>query len=277
MVFNKYLRIIVFSTAILLTLNNAPVFSVSADTVSTRLDALYKNFEYDSLEIYALKTLNTSDSLDVSTMANLYKYLGLIYIIGGRETLGKRYFGEWLKTDHSGYIDSFNYPPEIVRVFMEVKADMEKSEVKQVLLPPERRLIGFTDAAKSLTVPGWGQIIKGERTKGLLLFGGQSIALTMLIVSSHNFTLSEHAYHMETNPDNFDKLYNRASNWNYALWASALTSTGIYIFTQTDFFLVPPIKNGTSKMSIGIFPSQTSHSSSSSCSSVPIVAITFSK
>ena len=207
--------------------------------IGAKLDSLYRSRSYNALENYALRLLINTDSLDTTERAKLHKYLGIVYIIQGREDEGKLEFTRWLALDSNGYMDSFNYPPRIVQIFQEAKA--ESATFSEIFPPPtlQRWKPSPSSALKSVLVPGWGQIVQGKKRKGIYIFTAQAVSLSGWLVSEHNFDIADKAYHTETDPERFDKKYDIANNWNKARWSFIAASIAVYVFAQTDFILFP--------------------------------------
>jgi len=219
---------------------SASLSYADSSNISAHLDSLLSARSYDELETFALKTLALSDTIETADRANLHKYLGIVYIIRGREEDGKRQFTHWLDLDPAGYIDKFNYPPMIVRAYNEVKMERERTKDFLVDEPVEQWEPSTIDILKSALVPGWGQITQGKTGRGIAFLALQSLSIAGWFVSDHNLTLANNAYQRETDPAKFDELYNTTNNWNYARWAFTFSSIGIYVITQADFFFIPP-------------------------------------
>ena len=221
----------------------------SADTYDTnifiKIDSLYHARNYHELENFALRTLQFSDSLTVHDYTVIHRFLGIIYIIQGREAEGREQFRRWLKYEPNGFLDSFNYPPYIVRIFQEIKAEVILEKPFDSTILQERWKPTRLSTIESLLVPGLGQYNKNEKKKGAILFLIQSASVAGFLVSEHNFRLADHAYHLETNITSFDKHYDEANNWNKARWASVITVVAVYIYIQTDFLIVQPSLNIT--------------------------------
>jgi len=211
-------------------------FGQAPSETSSRLDSLYRSGSYEALENYALRSLLDTDSLALSDKAALYKYLGIVYILQGRETEGKHEFVRWLMIDRNGYIDPFRFPPEVMEVFRTAKAERDNriEQYPVLALPIWKPTTSST--VKSLFVPGWGQIDKGNTTKGVLIFTAQAVTLTGWLVSENNFDIANKAYYRETEPEQFDSKYDRVNIWYQAKGTFLIASIAVYVFAQTDYF-----------------------------------------
>ncbi|MBC8204595.1 hypothetical protein ISS30_06565 [bacterium] len=208
--------------------------------IVTKLDSLYRSRNYGALEKYALRSLLSADSIDILDRAELHKYLGIVYIIQGREDDGKPEFKCWLRLDPYGFIDSFSFPPRIVQLFKEVKDEIRTSAGIFQQPVGQRWKPTISNVAKSILIPGWGQIDQGKTKKGIYILTAQTASISGWLICKHNFNIADRAYHTEINPEKFDDKYDRANNWNKAKWLFASVSIAVYILAQADFFMIPP-------------------------------------
>ena len=220
--------------------SSLPSQAQDQSTIHSRLDSLYRVGKYDNLENFALSCLLDSVSLSSSEKAELHKYLGIIFIIRERELEGKQEFLKWLKLDPTGHIDSFRFPPKIVRIFQEAKDANKLSEADTQLNINDTWKYSPYNTISSLVIPGSGQLAQGKRQQGMSILLLQTVTLSGLIVSEYNFNLNSRAYHKATQPEEFDSKYDLANNWNKARWSFFAASVAIYVFAQAEFFLLPP-------------------------------------
>ena len=114
--------------------SSLPAQAQNHSNIHTKLDSLYRSGEYPYLENYAVRTLLDSVSLSIDERAELHKYLGIIYIIREREVEGKQEFLRWLKLDPTGYLDSFRFPPKIVRIYQDAKDAIKPAEADRPVM-----------------------------------------------------------------------------------------------------------------------------------------------
>ena len=247
----NYLIIIYIS---LISLFFSGIHKSHAETVNTEIaasiDSLYRARNFSALENYSLRQLAFSDSLTNDDFALIHKTLGIAYIIEGRVPEGRNQFKLWLKYAPNGYLDSFNFPPHIIRIYEEIKAEMTTVEPQSTPVSVQKWKPKSSGIAGSLILPGWGQFDKNEKKKGVLMFLTQSVFLTGWLAAEHNFELADRAYHQETNFTEFDDKYDKANNWNRARWTALIAAVSTYIFIQTDYYLHPPTLNLANNISI---------------------------
>lgn len=227
-------------TIALLAISNISSAQVESSEIEARLDSLLNARNYEYLETYAFRTLMLSDSLKTGDRASLHKYLGIVYIIKGREGDGKRQFTQWLSLDPAGFIDRFNYPPMIVRVFKEVKSEIDELNRLSALSVKEKWKPDKSSILKSTLVPGWGQLEQGKTARGISYMIVQSASIAGWLISNHNLTLANNAYQRETGLTRFDELYDKTNNWNYTRWAFTFSTVAVYVLIQADFYFLPP-------------------------------------
>lgn len=217
----------------------SPGLSQIKSEISTKLDSLYSSHNFEVLDNYALTALLDADSLSVSDRAELYKYLGIVYILQDRGQEGKQAFSQWLRYDPAGYIDSFRYPPNVVNIYTTAKAEIKTQLAEIPALPAAAWKPTFSSTLQSVLIPGLGHFNQGKEQKGLLIFTAQAVTITGWLICENNFDISNRAYYSETDSDQFDPKYNTVNNWYRARNALAITSIAVYVFAQTDFFLFP--------------------------------------
>lgn len=227
-------------TFTLFSISNFSTAQTNPTDIEARLDSLLNARSFENLENYAFRTLMLSDSLEIGDEAVLHKYLGIVYIIQGREGDGKRQFTQWLSLEPTGFIDKFNYPPMIVRVFKEVKSEFDELNRLAAVSTIEKWKPDRGSILKSTLFPGWGQIEQGKTGRGISGIIVQSASIAGWLVSDHNLKLANNAYQHETEVSRFDELYGRANNWNYSRWFFTFSTVAIYVLVQADFYFLPP-------------------------------------
>ncbi len=88
---------------------------------------------------------------------------------------------------------------------------------------------GFAPVWRSILVPGWGQIFKGENTKGIRLLGTEAILISTFLVSqnlSHNYSRKAS---LERDADR-RTFYNRLSNRSYSIGMVSGLMAGVGYF-----------------------------------------------
>lgn len=216
-----------------------PAIGQAQSETSSKLDSLYRSRSYEVLENYVLRSLLNADTLSVFNKAALHKYLGIVYILQGRKQEGKQAFIRWLMIDRNGYIDNYRFPPEVVEVFKEAKSESDNRIEEYPVLALQQWKPTLSGTLKSLCVPGWGQIEKGNTSKGVLIFAAQALTSAGWLVAENNFDIANKTYYRETDPGQFDEKYDRVNSWYKAKGTFLIASIGVYVFAQTDFLFFP--------------------------------------
>ena len=143
-----------------------------------RLDAIweaYQQFEYDAARALARAALDAYEGPE--DLAEVLVILGLISYSENRELEAELQFKEALRLNPNTHLDPLLVSPTIREFFEEVKGRMEQAGTDETLDPgvvpryvlvPDRR---SEAVLRSMVLPGWGQLYKGDRTKGIVLLG----------------------------------------------------------------------------------------------------------
>ncbi len=142
------------------------------------LDAIweaYQQFEYAAARELAKAALDAYD--DPANLAEVHVILGLISFSENRALEAHLQFREALRLNRNVELDPLLVSPKILDFFEEVRAGLAQAGeqerldpgvVPRYVLVPDRRVEG---TLRSMVLPGWGQLYKGERTKGVVLLG----------------------------------------------------------------------------------------------------------
>ena len=132
----------------------------------------FQQLEYDTAEQQALEALARRDAFTDAEVARLFEVLALITYSRNQPGEARRYFEAALDLNPDLDLDPLLVSPKITEFFDEVKqawqATAQTRPAPEIIYVEDPRTAA---ALRSLVVPGWGQLYKGERTKGRLLAG----------------------------------------------------------------------------------------------------------
>lgn len=132
----------------------------------------FRDLEYEAAEQQALDALARREAFSDAEAARLFEVLALISYSRNQPGEARRYFEAALDLNPDLRLDALLVSPKILEFFEEVKQTWQMAA--SVRPPPQ--IVYIEDprtaaALRSLLVPGWGQLYKGERARGRLLAG----------------------------------------------------------------------------------------------------------
>ncbi len=210
-----------------------------------RLDAIweaYQQFEYEAARELARAALDAYE--DPEDLAEVLVILGLISLSENRELEAELQFREALRLNRNVKLDPLLVSPKILDFFEEVKAGLAQTDPEESLDPgvvpryvlvPDRR---SEAVLRSMVLPGWGQLYKGDRTKGIVLLGVWGLtaagSLTAHVLRQQAQDTYLEAATSEEALDRYD-TFNRRHKLRNALFLGA---AGVWLVSYFDALLI---------------------------------------
>lgn len=191
------------------------VHAQSAETPAVEeIREAYRRLEYGSAESMARSAMQNYPQYTLSELTDIHTFLALIAYNRGERLEARRQFLSALQLSPEMELDPVLVPPKIQTYFEELKAEREPAEageapVRYVLLRDPR-----PDAAlRSMVVPGWGQLYKGQRTKGIVFSGLFAAAAGGALVAHVRMRDAFSAYDGARTPSEAEELYEPYNRW----------------------------------------------------------------
>jgi tetratricopeptide (TPR) repeat protein len=200
----------------------------------------YNNGEYERAISELEKALQYLKQLEQSDQVEAYKYLGFSYVAFGNNAKAKVQFKKALRLDPNLELDPATVSPKIIKVFEEAKSEMAVKPppppAKKPKKPeaPVKEVSTFGATWRSCCLPGWGQMYKGESSKGkkLMIAAGVTGGLSALSLIMRQSASEDYS---NANPgQEMDDAYERYKLWhNVAIYNVALFSI-VYVYNLYD-------------------------------------------
>jgi len=219
--------------------------SQPVDSLLTQMRQAYEQLDYGRVQDRAATILATSDSLTSEQLIEVHTMLGVVSYSTGNEAEARRQFEAVLAVAPDVHLDSAKYSPKILAFFEDVRdrnrasAPVDSVQVRYVAL--ENPIPAA--AVRSLILPGWGQIYKGQQTKGGVFIGLWGTAATGLIASEIVYSHFSQAYDKALTTEDATRLYDRKNTWFKIRNLVGLGAAGIWLYSYLDTILsyAPPI------------------------------------
>jgi len=189
----------------------------------------YNALNYRQAEHNAKQALLNYHKFTSAELVEVHKYLALIYYAQGKLDDSQKEFETSLSLNPDLVLSSLYVSPKIINFFNRVKTEFklksqtdEKFALKYVFVEDKRIGAGL----RSLALPGWGQIYKGEKKKGITLISLWTASLGGLLVThlQYNNALQKYKdaeeFKIESKYKTYNSLY-KARN-SIAVFAGAL-------------------------------------------------------
>ncbi len=237
---------------------------VSGDSLLKMLEKAklyYNNGEYENAIKQLEDALQYLKQLNQTEQVEAYKYLAFSYVAFGDKERAKEQFKKALMLDPKLELDPATVSPKIIKVFEEAKAEMVLVTPKPPTVQPPAKptkpvvqpaQVSTTGALlRSCCLPGWGQMYKGESSKGKKLMIATAILLPTAVISS-SIQEVKHKKYLDIEPGNEDEMDQAYKE--YRLWYNiAAISWGsyfvLYVYNIYDVLTAKPV----TKSSMNIF------------------------
>jgi tetratricopeptide (TPR) repeat protein len=195
--------------------------------------------ELESALMY-LKQLKQTDQVEA------HKFLAFSYVAFGDRVKAKEQFKRALTLDPELELDPATVSPKIIKVFEEAKAEMAIAPViepVEPLAPAAREEIsGFDATIRSCCVGGWGQMYRGETSKGRKMMiawgvtGGATLASWIMTGNKEN------AYKdlRSIRPEDYDDAYKKYKLWFNIAAANTIVFLGVHAYNLFDIIFHKP-------------------------------------
>lgn len=192
-----------------------------------------------------LKQLKQTDQVEA------HKYLAFSYVAFGDRIKAKEQFKKALVLDPQLELDPATVSPKIIKVFEEAKAEIAVAPLTEPLEPATRvtteEISGFDATIRSCCVSGWGQMYRGERSKGKKMMIAWGVTGGATLVSWVIAGNKENKYKdlRSIQPGDYDDAYEQYKLWLNIAAANTIVFLGVHAYNLFDIIFRKP-RTGTS-------------------------------
>lgn len=223
----------------LLAWSVAPAWSQVVDV--PRLDALweaYQELDYAKAQELAQAALTAFERPE--DLAQVHVVLGLIAFSQNDQVDATRQFTDALVLDPTVELDALLVSPKTLDFFDDIRTGLAQASRDKTLqpdIPPRYVLVRdrrAEAALRSMVLPGWGQLYKGQRTKGRVLIGAWGIAVAGVVTSHILRQQSRDTYlDAKTQAEALDR-YDTFNQWHKTRNALVLGTAAVWVYSYLD-------------------------------------------
>lgn len=135
-------------------------------------------------------------------------------------------------------LEPLDTPPRLFQLFEEIK-HVQDNQSEQVSSREEVRYLVVYDpragaAWRSMVIPGWGQLHKGEKRKGIILTSLWGLTASGSIVAHLNRTQAQERYQASETQAQTQRRFNAFSTWHKVRNNLLLATAGVWVFSYID-------------------------------------------
>ena len=242
----RYLMLLLITLLFIQTGFSQSVTQDSLEIMLGKAKTHYYNGEYQlairELEnaLQYLKQLKQTDQVEA------YKYLAFSYVAFGDRTKAKEQFKKALLLNPELELDPATVSPKIIKVFEEAKSEMAAAPpaapAEPTAIISKEEISGFDATIRSCCVGGWGQMYRGERSKGkkMMIAWGVTGGATLVSWIMAGKKEKEYKDLRSTNPGDFDDAYEKYKLWLNIAWANTLVFLAVHSYNLFDIIFHKP-------------------------------------
>jgi hypothetical protein len=222
----------------------------AADADLLLLDSAFVSGRYEEVELLALRTLQSGDSLTADARARVCLTAGYALIMLNREADARDYFKRALAAVPTLTLDPVLVSPKFRVVFDDVKAARPANEARGNAREPnaleKSTPRGSATSARvlNLFLPGAGQLQEKRVIKGAAILALQTAATALWIVEMKNARNTRADYLAATEEADIRKQYDTYNQHYTASWAAGISAGVVYVLAQIDLAMLKPHTEG---------------------------------
>ncbi len=211
----------------------------------------YNSGEYENAIAQLESALMYLKQLSKNEQVEAYKYLAFSYVAFGDKEKAKEQFKKAIALEPKLELDPATVSPKIIKVFEEAKAEMTIApapqpgpvQPKPVKPVAQQTKVNTTAATlRSCCLPGWGQMYKGENSKGKKMMIATAVLLptTLIAISLQN---AKHEHYLEIKPvdkDALEQAYREYKMWYNVSAFFLVAYAGFYLYNIYDVIASKP-------------------------------------
>ena len=229
--------LIIICSLVVLWSANLCAQSPEADLVG-EIQKAYESLNYQEAEIKADAALGKYDSFTPEQLVEIHKVLGLIYFTQGKTRQSEEQFRLALSIDPGLKLDPLLVSPKILDFFNGIQLKRKQNDLQKPE-NPEIRYVFLHDlrpaaALRSMVLPGWGQLYKKDKRKGVVFLSLWGAGVIGSVVSHSKMQNAKDAYLAETNSEFIESKYDTYNAWFKRRNNLMIASAAIWVLSYFD-------------------------------------------
>lgn len=197
----------------------------------------YNALNYQQAAQKAKQALINYHQFTPPELVELHKYLALINYAQGKIDESKKNFEAALSLNPDLVLSPLYVSPKIIEFFNKIKAELnseagkiEELSLRYILVRNKK----FNASLRSIVLPGWGQIYKGEKKKGIVLVSLWTSSVGGLLVTHLKQSKAREVYLDAKESDEIESKYNDYNNYYKARNYLAIFSLALWLYAHID-------------------------------------------
>ena len=201
----------------------------------------YARLDYTAAEHRAREALDAHDAFSADQLVEIHTTLGLILYARNEPLEAREQFQAALSLAPSLELDPLLVSPKTLEFFEGIRAAFTVGD--GAMHAPAIRYVRVHDprpaaTVRSLVLPGWGQLYKGERVKGWALAGLWGATVGGAVTAHVLRGQARSDYLDATDPAEVAERYDRFNAWHQTRNALALGAAAVWAYATLDALIL---------------------------------------
>ncbi len=201
----------------------------------------YENLDLEVAEARIEAALDDFSRFSPVELGQIYIISALIHFSRGDEAGTREQLAFALQVNPNLMLTSRDTPPQVITLFEQLQAEKAASAGPE----PELRYLVMQDprpaaVMRSMILPGWGQLYKNEKRKGLMLMSAWGVTSAGTLIAQLQRHRAEDAYLSAETLEELNARYPKFDRWHKARNNLLVAASAIWVYSYVDALLRPP-------------------------------------
>lgn len=196
----------------------------------------YEGMDFDVAEARIVDAIEKYDRFLPAELAEIHVIYALVLFTRNDLAGAESQLLQALQLTPSLELDTLDTPPRLMESFQRIKSNLDEpldfdgTQVKYVILDDVRA----EAALRSMILPGWGQIHKGDNQKGLMLAGLWATTAGGSVVAHYFRGEARKQYDASETIEQTQERFQAFSNWHKIRNNLMLAAAGVWMISYVD-------------------------------------------
>ncbi|MBX2819539.1 MAG: hypothetical protein KTR29_07655 [Rhodothermaceae bacterium] len=209
----------------------------------------YDGLDYAIAETRINEALRDYERFLPQELSEIHVLYALVLFAQSKPSDAEAQLGLAVQLNPSLELDPLDTPPRLYAAFVEIKEGYSDNS-SQVNTPQDVRYLLVYDpranaALRSMVVPGWGQLYKGEKRKGIVLASLWGLTASGSLIAHVSRNQAQDHYRASETQAQTQSRFRAFSTWHKVRNNMMLAAAGIWVYSYIDAIVVGgPVEPG---------------------------------
>ena len=210
----------------------------TAEEVIEEIRNAYERVDFEVAEQRIKEALEQYERFSPNELAQIYVFSALVNYARDDRAEAESQLGFALQLNPGLELDPIIAPPGLVEIADQLKKAIQESGTAGEAEPEVRYLV-LSDprpgaALRSMILPGWGQLYKGEKTKGYRILGAWGVMAGGTFAAHLIRANAENEYLDAATIEDATLFYDDFNRWHQIRNNLFLASAGVWVYSYID-------------------------------------------